>query len=412
MFASTCHTLAISIHGDEAERWTSALNGGDFELTLDTGKKLFSRPEAITNDPSVAAKADAIVLAVPSHAHEQYFEAFAPHLKPHAVVAVMPARSGADLLFASKLGEKAKSMTFVGFESVPWACRRDEWGRKATILGTKEEALVAVAPACRRPRAFATLQGLVGIFPHITEASSALAMSLRNPAAIVHPGVMYGRWCEERWDGQPLAEKPLFYHGVDEFTEAVLLGLSSEVQAIRRRVEERAPGLDLRDAVDLKGWYEDRYAGHLTDTSSLRACMTSNRGWAAMTHPMLEHAGGRYMPNLTYKYLAEDVRTGLCFARGLGELVDVPTPTTDKVLTWAQEQLGLTILVDGRMAGPDVAKTRAPQAMGITTFAALCRALGLELEGHSPDAKRRPQPPPSEEGRAKRFKHSCFLYPF
>lgn len=37
-----------------------------------------------------------------------------------------------------------------------------------------------------------------------------------------------------------------------------------------------------------------------------------------------------FMPDLKYRYLAEDVPTGLCFTKGLAELLEVPTPTIDK----------------------------------------------------------------------------------
>ena len=30
-----------------------------------------------------------------------------------------------------------KDCIFMGFETLPWACRFTEWGRKATVLGTK-----------------------------------------------------------------------------------------------------------------------------------------------------------------------------------------------------------------------------------------------------------------------------------
>ena len=71
---------------------------------------------------------------------------------------------------------------------------------------------------------------------------------------MIHPGVMYGRWCAEKWDGQPADQKPLFYQGVEEFTEDVLLQLTGEVQAVRQHMEELA-GMDLKDACDLKQWY-------------------------------------------------------------------------------------------------------------------------------------------------------------
>merc|ERR1712050_372056 len=137
MFAARYQTIAVSLFANEAAEWKSALGGSEYELTLDTGKVIKSKMDDITNDPSLAAQADAIVLAVPSFAHGEYFEAFAPHMKKGTVVAVMPARSGGDILFASKLGAKANDMIFMGFEPLPWACRFTDWGRKATILGTK-----------------------------------------------------------------------------------------------------------------------------------------------------------------------------------------------------------------------------------------------------------------------------------
>ena len=49
-------------------------------------------------------------LVVPSFAHGEYFEKFAPYMKPGTIVATMPARSGGDILFSSKLGDKAKDI--------------------------------------------------------------------------------------------------------------------------------------------------------------------------------------------------------------------------------------------------------------------------------------------------------------
>eukprot|EP00405_Crypthecodinium_cohnii_P011583 CAMPEP_0206441666 /NCGR_PEP_ID=MMETSP0324_2-20121206/13403_1 /ASSEMBLY_ACC=CAM_ASM_000836 /TAXON_ID=2866 /ORGANISM="Crypthecodinium cohnii, Strain Seligo" /LENGTH=1089 /DNA_ID=CAMNT_0053909443 /DNA_START=89 /DNA_END=3358 /DNA_ORIENTATION=- len=377
MFSARYPTIAVSLFADEAAKWKAALGDNEYELTLDTGKVLKSKPDDITNDPSVAAKADAIVLAVPSFAHGEYFEAFAPYMRKGCVVACMPARSGGDILFASKLGAKAKDMVFMGFETLPWACRFTEWGKKATILGTKGSILAAVTPPEKFPQAFAILQGTLGVFPHVTESPNNLGISLRNPGAQIHPGVMYGRWCPEKWDGQPVAQKPLFYQGVEEFTESVLMGLTNEVQAIKKKMEEMIPGLDLKDACTLHQWYKDCYGGQMTDDSTLKACMNTNPGYRGLTHPCVE-AGGMFMPDLKYRYLTEDVPTGLCFNKGLGELLGVSMPMTDKVLLWAQDCIGWKIMVDGKMNGPDIGRTRAPQATGITTLQAFCQAACLQ----------------------------------
>mmetsp|Transcript_77465 Transcript_77465/g.136635 ORF Transcript_77465/g.136635 Transcript_77465/m.136635 type:complete len:411 (-) Transcript_77465:167-1399(-) len=373
MFAARYDTYAISLFMDEGPRWKKSMMAGRWndklegmELTLDTGKKIVSMPTDITDDPSISAKADVIILAVPSFAHGQYFEAFYPYIKPGTIVACMPARSGGDILFAAKMKEKAAGLAFVGFETLPWACRFTEWGKRATILGTKGSILAAVTPESESTRALGVLQGLLGVFPAITKSPNNLGISLRNPGQVIHPGVMYGRWCEEKWDGKPLAEKPLFYQGVDDFSESILLGVSGEVQDVCRKVESLVEGFSLKDACTLHQWYLDSYAGQMEDDSTLRKSMNTCSAYIGLTHPMKEVEGG-FMPDLRYRYIAEDVPTGLCFTRGLAELVEVPTPTIDKVMTWAQAQLGKVFLVDGKMAGPDIEMTRAPQAVGITT---------------------------------------------
>jgi len=369
LMAMRYKTIAVSFFSDEAAKWKAALGNDSFELTVEGAyvKTIVSKPADITNDPSVAKDADVIILAVPSFAHGEYFEKFAPYMKKGTIVGVMPARSGGDILFSKALGAKADDMVFVGFETLPWACRFSEWGRKATILGTKNTILAAVTPVSAKAKALGTLQGLLGAFPLVVESPNNLGISLRNPGMVVHPGVMYGRWGPEAWDGKPVSAKPLFYQGVDAHTEKVLTGMTNEVQTLCRKIEELVPGLSLKDACTLQQWYIDCYDGQMSDTSSLMKCMNTNTAYDGLTHPCKEEGGG-FMPDLKYRYLAEDVPTGLCFSKGLAEILNIPTPTIDKVMEWAQKCIGLEIMVGGKMAGKDISKTRAPQGAGVKTL--------------------------------------------
>merc|ERR1712084_53306 len=155
------------------------------------------------------------------------------------------------------------------------------------------------------------------------------------------------------------------------------MGLSDEVQAVRKKVEEMIPGYSLKDACTLHQWYLDSYSGQMSDPSTLKGSMNTNSAYRGLTHPMRQEADGTFTPDLKYRYVAEDVPTGLCFTKGVAELLGVPTPTMDKVMTWAQAQLGLVFLVDGKMEGPDIEQTRAPQAVGIKTKEDFFRAAKL-----------------------------------
>lgn len=82
-------------------------------------------------------------------------------------------------------------------------------------------------------------------------------------------------------------------------------------------------------------------------------------------------------------YLTEDLPHGLAVLRGIAEICGVETPTMDKVsarrqqlqsnlchqvLTWAQDKIGESYLVDGKIQGKDVAKSGCPQRFGITNI--------------------------------------------
>eukprot|EP00972_Heterocapsa_arctica_P021390 3148993-Heterocapsa_arctica.AAC.1 len=127
--------------------------------------------------------------------------------------------------------------------------------------------------------------------------------------------------------------------------------------AVKNKMQELC-GLDLRDAVDLKQWYLDCYSGQMTYTSSLKACMKPTP--ATRASRTLQGGGGR-------------PRAG-SEVPGLGELLGAPMPMTDKVVTWSQECIGQSFLVDGKMCGADIAKTR-PAAKGDSVFMVLTLSL-------------------------------------
>jgi len=211
----------------------------------------------------------------------------------------------------------------------------------------------------------------------IIDCPNVMSISLGNPGQVVHPGVTYGQWAN--WDGQPCKEKPLFYHGVTDFCEGVLKGISDEIQDICKKLKSINSGFDTSHVKTIYDWYMASYSEQVTDASTLKLAMNTNTAYNGLSHPMKEiEGGGGYMPDFRFRYLSEDVPTGLCFTKGCAELLDVPTPTIDKVMLWAQEKIGKEFMVDGKMKGKDLSETRAPQAYGFVTKEQLLTAIGVQ----------------------------------
>ena len=117
----------------------------------------------------------------------------------------------------------------------------------------------------------------------------------------------YGRW--HKWDGKPLAKKPLFYQGVDAETAEVLNGISEDITKICGALKKLEPNFDTSQVKTIMEWYMASYSSSISDASNLKSAMNTNSAYEGLCHPMKEEQGG-YVPDFQFRYLSEDVPTG------------------------------------------------------------------------------------------------------
>ncbi len=348
---------------DEADRLRAASSTQGVTAIFQDGSTRSGRPCLITRDPHAAAQgAELILLAMPAFAHEQVLAALAPHLEPGSWIGALPARGGFDWM-ARRGVPLPPEVTLFGLQTLPWACRIRGWGRQVEVLGTKSEVDIAVWPSTREDEVMVQMQALFGV--SLRRVPSFLALTLANTGQVIHPGILYGLLRD--WDGTPFApaDTPLFYGGVDDFTAGVLEALSDEVQGICRALERWDASLDLHSVEPLHTWLRRAYGGQIGDPSTLRSAFNSNRAYAGLRVPVQCLEDGRCVPDFTSRYLSEDIPFGLLVSKGIGELAGAVTPTIDGVIEWAQAQLGCRYLVNGRVCGPSVAHSHAPQRFGL-----------------------------------------------
>ncbi len=349
---------------EEVAALQEAFAGGcGVQARLADGRTLEGRPPSVTGDPAeAAAGAELVLLALPAFAHEVILRDLAPHLPPGAWVGAMPARGGFDWLAQAIL--PGHQGVIFGMQTLPWSCRIREWGRSALVLGSKVEVALAAQPAGAGEAVAARMTDLLGI--RFRTLPNFLALTLANAGQLIHPGIMYGLFHD--WDGRPFGEDqvPLFYEGVDEATAALLQTLSDEMQAVRVGLLARAAsGLSLDGVLPLHQWLIRSYGDAIGDPGTLLASFRTNRAYAGLRAPVNLVEENAYIPWFQYRYLAEDVSTGLVATRGLAELVQVPTPAIERVILWAQERLGKEYLHSGKVCGQDIGATRAPQRFGL-----------------------------------------------
>jgi len=342
--------------GDEAQRLRAGVEAhGGLEATGAVRAK--ARPHRISADPAkVIPGSQVVLLVLPAFAHEATLRQIAPCLDRNAWVGAIPARGGFDYCAVPILQERGREdVTLFGLQTLPWACRIEEYGRKVHVLGVKRAVAAACRPAARTGQIAPLLEGMVGL--PIGIAGSLLALTLANTGQLIHPGIMYSLF--SRWDGRPLDQAPLFYQGLNVEGAKLLAGLSDDVQAVRARLEG---ALDLSVVEPLHDWLLRAYGEAIADPSTLHSAFASNSAYAGLRAPVREETPGRYVPDFASRYLAEDVPFGLAASRAIAHLAGVETPAIDQVIAWAGNRLGRDYL------GHDAGEARIPQKYGLKTL--------------------------------------------
>ncbi len=340
---------------DEAERLRAgtAAHGG---LETKGAVRAKARPRRVSADPAdVIPGSDLVVLVLPAFAHHSTLCQIVPFLDKGAWVGAIPARGGFDYCAAQVLEEQGRDDVGVfGLQTLPWACRIDDFGRVVHVLGVKNAVDAACRPAARIGEIVPLLGQMLGL--PIGAAANFLALTLANTGQLIHPGIMYGLFAT--WDDTPFGAQdvPLFYQGLSQEGARIVAALSDDVQAIRARLE---PLLDLSAVRPLFDWLLRSYGDAIVDPSTLHTAFVSNQAYAGLRAPVRETAPGRFVPDFRARYLAEDVPFGLAVSRAIASLAGVETPVMDRVIAWAGARLGRDYL------GRDANEARIPQEHGL-----------------------------------------------
>jgi hypothetical protein len=355
---------------EEAAKFEEGASTGGIVSTDSRGKELRGVPDVITTDPRVAGKADFFLLVMPAFAHGLTLKALAPHLAPGAVIGAIPARSGFDLQAEYILGgeDRTKAGTIFCGQTLPWACRIVEYGRRVRVLGVKESVGLATVPAGRSTEMSTLLGRMLEV--NFVPLANPLAVSLGNIGQVIHPGIMYGLLKDYNGAVWQEDEVPSFYQGVTDEIADIMSQMSKEILRVANELSLRF-GIDLHEVETVKKWLLRSYSQSIGDSSSLASAFRTNRSYDGLMLPVTKKSAG-YVPDYKSRYLTEDIPFGLLFSKSVAEMVGIRTPRIDKVIRVAGSWIGKRYLGDdGSVSEPDSKEARIPWNYGIDSAEAL-----------------------------------------
>lgn len=355
---------------DEAERLsTRARSSGGIEAIFDH-QRIKRMPHTISKRAEdVIPEADVIVMITPAFAHQKMLNEIEPSIKKKATIVVMPTRSGLEYQY-HLYSFRERQIHLLGFQSLPWACRIEEYGERVRIFGVKKSQSVAVLGEGFDEGFLEELGEMIGMDLSLMEGF--LSLTLGNVGQLIHPGIMYGIIKKYAHREFFYDEIPLFYQGVDASTAKLLEAMSSEILMIRDSILQKSSGeFTLNDVISLEEWLHRSYGESILDPGSLESSFTTNKVYQGLKAPVVEKREGVYVLDKNTRYLREDVPFGLLVSKGIGVLCGLETPVIDKVILAVQEFLGKEYLKNGYIQGKDIGESRIPQNYGIHTLESL-----------------------------------------
>lgn len=89
-------------------------------------------------------------------------------------------------------------------------------------------------------------------------------------------------------------------------------------------------------------------------------------------------SSGGFQPDVKGRLFWEDMPSGLCVLKGIAEMLQIPTPTMDKMIIWHQKFMGVEFIKDGRLNPETIKLTNSPLRYGVSTLEQLVApSLGL-----------------------------------
>ncbi|CCF96994.1 NAD/NADP octopine/nopaline dehydrogenase family protein [Ralstonia solanacearum] len=325
-------------------------------IYLDKGE-LCGRLHAVSDDPAeVVVDADLVILAVPHAAREAVLRRIACWLGARTWLAGFPGFGGLVWAIRRVLGDQP----VMGLQRVPYVRKVISYGQVVWVSGIRPELFVATVPSGYAPMAARLLQALLNV--PAKPLAHYLGVCLSNSNPIFHPSRLYALW---RDAGRDLVwtHRPEFYEDWDDLASETYLACERDLQAIGA-----ACPVDLSARQTLLEHYRATNAREVTRII---------RGIAALRdRPVpMRAAGTGWTPDLYSYYFTEDIPYGIVIQRALADIVNVPTPALDAVISWAQRWTGMDWLNGGKVCGRDALDLPLPQWLGVADGRALVEML-------------------------------------
>lgn len=305
---------------------------------------------ATDNLEFAVSDADVILCTFPSHLRKKLIGEITPLIKANAKIGFFPGYGGAELYCTELIN---RGVTIFALQKVPYVARTKERGKVAGIMSKKKKILVAALPHSKTNEVADMLEDMLLVACGRLKNYMAATLLPGNPLLHTSGAVIY---LDDYKDGQLFPEQIYYYQSWTDECSEFLCSFSDEMMEICKKLP-----IDLSEVESIQKYYESPTPKDVTRK------FHSIPSFQPLTLPMKKVEGG-FVPDFTSRFYIEDIPNGVCIIKALGLLVNVNTPTIDRVLDWYYRMTGKEYFKNDGAYGKDISETGIPQINGLNTL--------------------------------------------
>ena len=323
------------VNGDVIDRFHGELN------------KISSEPGVVINE------ADVIFLCMPVSQYRNALHRIAPHLNPDREVCIGTVYGQAGfnwMVDEIKMNFDLENVVTFSFGLIPWICRVLEYGKIGITYGVKPINIAAVEPQAH----FEALNE--NIFKKVCldwfgkgafkQADNFLSLTFSVDNQIIHPSRCYGLFVKYGGEWDKLEDIPFFYKDFDQKSADILTQLDADYTKIRERIREKYPDKKFTYMLDYLA--QDRYTNITPEYTVVESILCSNT-LGAIKAPTVKSKTGKWKIDTNHRFFTDDIHYGLCIAKWVADRFGLNVPTIDKIIYWAQELRGETLIEGNKL---------------------------------------------------------------
>lgn len=358
----------LSSSSKRASSWNRRDGRPTVTITEGSRKRNGVLHEVTYDARSAVFGADLVILALPAHFVASTLRRIAPHCSESMILGAIPGHGGFHWQVASTFEGAGFQPTIFGFDRSPWTCRIIDQGRSALVLGRKDAVGVFVEP---RQETNVIVQKLAPLFgAQLDPLPTALHAILGATNQFVHPAIYYGKL--RNWDGKPFNDPPMAYENTTITTASVIVETDRECARVREKLNRLDPTLELSTIPSILQRLGGRPTRSKLEARAVAHILSTKQSLRGLELPCNETLMG-WMPDFSSRFLTEDIPFGLCVIKSMAELLDIPTPWIDKLVSWGQQQMGKEYIVAGQLRGRDVEDSGSVWNFGLQSRSKLIR---------------------------------------